>query len=105
MAKERGNISDPFGNHVYLLPGLCAHDSKEDEVGMYDDATTVISKPAMVIEIKSEKELHYFRSIGWHRTMLVMARKATDGWEAYRCITNPSNEEISALLKKGKQII
>lgn len=105
MANEAIAI-DPLGNAVYLLDQICHSDpGKEQEI--YDDATTVIQKPAILVEIseENEKQLYYFRSIGWHHTLLIIARYFNNRWEAYDSVKDPSNDELAAILKKGKQIL
>lgn len=105
MANEIMRVTDPLGKTIFLLPGLCADENEEQEI--YDDATTVIEKPAMLIESRQNDEtsLYYFRSVGWHNTLLITVKLKEGRWEACECKKNPSSQDLSALLKKGKQII
>jgi hypothetical protein len=105
MANEVLTALDPLGKIVYLLPGMCAGNNADDEI--YDDAATVIEKPAIMVEVKenNETQFYYFRSIGWHNTLLIMVHSVNNRWEVHQCIKNPSSQELSAILKKGKQIV
>jgi hypothetical protein len=106
MANEVMSVTDPLGNTIFLLEGTCVEDEKENPE-IYDTATTVIQKPALMIKLDAGPELehYYFRSIGWHSTMLVTAIFRNGRWESYKCVRNPTNEELSSLLKKGKQLL
>jgi hypothetical protein len=103
---EVRSIMDPFNNKIYLLDGVCAT-SADQNPEIYDDASVVIRKPAMLVEVKANdlKEMYYFRSIGWHNTMLIMVRFNNERWETFNCEKNPSNETLSGILKKGRQLI
>lgn len=97
---------DPLGKSVFLIDGIFLSGIESDEI--YDDAATVIKKPAMIIEaVENERtELYYFRSIGWNNTLLITVRFNNNNkhWEAHDYIKNPSTQMLSNLLKKGKQI-
>lgn len=105
MANEVRSVIDPLGKIIYLLPGISI--DKNEETGIYDDVAAVIQKPAMLIELKEndEAEFCYFRSIGWNQTMLIKVQFNNARWEAYDYVKNPSNQELSALLKRGTQIL
>ena len=107
MANEVMSDTDPLGNTIFLLEGICAEQDQTDEMEIYDNAATVIQKPALMVKVEVDHtiEHHYFRSIGWHSTMLIIASFKNGRWESSECIINPSNEELSALLKKGKQML
>lgn len=96
---------DPFGKIIHLSPGMIFTKNDPDEI--YDDAATVIKKPAIIIEVKEndESQLYYFRSVGWNNTLLITAKFNNGRWEAYECLKNPSSEVLSAVLKKGKQLL
>jgi hypothetical protein len=96
---------DPFGKMIHLSPGMILAGNDPDEI--YDDAATVIKKPAIIIEVKEDNEtqLYYFRSIGWNSTLLIAAKLNNGRWEAYECLKNPSSEILSAVLKKGNQLL
>jgi hypothetical protein len=104
MANEVMSINDPLGKQIFLLEGIRIAENDPD---IYDDAITVIEKPAMMIEVNenNETEFYYFRSIGWHNTLLIMARFQNGRWEAYQRIANPPYDDLIELIKKGKQII
>lgn len=97
--------TDPLGNTVYLLPEV--HFTQNDEKGIYDDVTKVISKPAALIEVIENGETHYFylRSVGWNSSLLVVSRFKNDRWEAFRLVQNPPADLMSAILKKGKHML
>ena len=97
--------TDPLGNTVHLLPEV--YFKEDTESGIYDDVTTVINKPAALIEINENGEIQYFyyRSVGWSNALLIISRYHNDRWEAFSLVQNPSVDMMSALLKKGKQII
>jgi hypothetical protein len=95
---------DPFGKTIYLLPEIFFIETEAQEI--YDDATTVIKKPAIIIEVKenNETQFYYFRSVGWNNTLLIKTRLNNGRWEAYDCTKNPTSEILLSVLKKGKQI-
>lgn len=96
---------DPFGKLIHLSPGMILSENDPDEV--YDDAATVIKKPAIVIEVKenNETQLYYFRSVGWNSTLLITAKLNNGRWEAYDYLKNPTSKILSAILKKGNQLL
>jgi hypothetical protein len=98
-------VIDPLGKTIYLLPGILFSENEAEEI--YDDATVVIKKPALLVEVHENNatQLYYFRSIGWNKTLLIITRRDNERWEAYSCVKNPSSEILSAILKKGKQLI
>jgi hypothetical protein len=104
MANEARTVTDPLGNPVFLLGDLSQFTAKG---GIYDDVTTVIRKPALVIETidESKKEMHYFRSIGWDHTMLITAHFQNNRWEAITYQRDPPNEMLVQIIKKGKQLL
>jgi hypothetical protein len=104
MANEARAVTDPLGNAVFLLDDLSKFTAKG---GIYDDATTVITKPALVIETieDNEKEMHYFRSIGWDHTMLITVHFRNNRWEASSYLRDPPNDMLAVILKKGKQLL
>jgi hypothetical protein len=108
MANDGSSIiTDPLGNQVKFLDSLCAADQFKPEGEVYDDLTTVISRPALLIELTGSIpiELYYYRSIGWNLTLLIGVRKSGSGWEAFQCQRNPEFAVLSGLLKNGKQLI
>lgn len=107
MANEVFTAVDPFGKTIFFLHGIRIGINDKEEHEIFDNAATVIQKPAILVEVKEndKTEFFYFRSIGWHNTMLIKARFNNNRWEAYNCIKNPASEELSALLKRGKQLI
>lgn len=105
MANEVTKVLDPLGKTVYLSVNICAHKNEGHEI--YDDAATVIRKPAVLVEAKENDEIkfYYYRSVGWNNTLLIAVHSRGDHWEAYNCMKNPSSKELALILKKGKQII
>jgi hypothetical protein len=97
---------DPLGKSVFLIDGIFISKKESDEI--YDDAATVIKKPAMIIEAGENErtEFYYFRSIGWNNTLLIAVHFNNNSkrWEAHDYIKNPSSQMLSNLLKKGRQI-
>lgn len=106
MTNGARTITDPFNNKIHLVEGICQV-SPDTHPDVYDDAAMVIHKPAMMVELKSEavKELYYFRSIGWHKTLLIGVHLQDEEWVTFSCEKNPSNELLSNLLKKGRQLV
>jgi len=106
MANEVMSVTDPLGNTIFLLEGLCSEQDRKDEADIYDNAATVIQKPALMVRVETDHtiEHNYFRSIGWHSTMLIVVSFKNGRWESKECIKNPSNEALTELLKKGKQM-
>lgn len=101
-----GNLTviDPLGKLIHLLPEIFTTENDAEEI--YDDAAMVIKKPAVIIEANENGavQYYYFRSVGWNRTLLIIAHWNNSQWEAYKCIKNPSSEMLVNLMKKGKQI-
>ncbi|HEY0065883.1 MAG TPA: hypothetical protein VGB46_00925 [Flavisolibacter sp.] len=100
-------ITDPLGNKIKFLDNLCAIEQFMQEGEVYDDLSTVITRPAILIELSDTipLELYYYRSIGWNHTLLIGVRKSGSEWEAFQCQRNPEFAVLSGLLKKGKQLI
>ena len=100
-------ILDPLGKKIYLDPEICANQNEMHEEEVYDDIATVIKKPALLIEVNGNKgtEFYYFRSVGWENTLLINVHFHNKRWEAYECRKNPDSNELSILLKKGKQLL
>jgi hypothetical protein len=98
-------VIDPLGKTIHLLPDIFFSENETEEI--FDDASTVIKKPALLVEVNENDvtQFYYFRSVGWNKTLLIITRWDKDRWEAYRCVKNPSSEELSAILKKGNQLI
>jgi hypothetical protein len=106
MANEATKVTDPLGNDVHLLQGSLLHSGNKKTGDIYDDIVTVIQKPAILIRVNGNPdELYYYRSIGWHHTILLAVRYENGRWETYECIENPSAEQLSELMRKGKQLI
>ena len=101
-----GNMTviDPLGKLIYLLPEIFFTQDEIEEI--YDDAATVIKKPAVIIEGKENgsTQYYYFRSVGWNRALLIVVHWNNSQWEAYKCIENPSTEMLVILMKEGTQI-
>lgn len=106
MKHEVRFITDPLGNTIQL-PCECGTNAEETDHDKYDDAATVILKPAMMIQVKEGKQeiMYYFRSVGWHKTMLIIVNYKLGKWEHTKCIFDPSNEMLSEIMKKGTQLI
>ena len=99
-------ISDPFNKLIYLIEGICDV-GEEQDTEIYDDVSMAIQKPAICIEVNHNKikEFYYFRSVGWQSTILIRVHFINDRWETAHCEKNPSNERLSEILKKGKQLL
>jgi hypothetical protein len=106
MANEVISVIDPLGNTIYLQENICVENEKPDPE-IYDTAINVIQKPAMLIKVEKDHSVqhYYFRSVGWQNTMLISVVFASGKWLSDKCVRNPSNEELSELLKAGKQIL
>jgi hypothetical protein len=107
MTEEVIYINDPLGRKICINKKLCSQEIEQlASLDLYDDLYSVLSKPALLIEtLDSPPELIYFRSIGWHFSVLLKAKFTGYYWEVYNCSINPSDGEIVELLKTGKQII
>jgi hypothetical protein len=105
MANEEMTAVDPLGKTIFLLPEACTIENEPYEI--YDDATTVIQKPALLVEVNEDNAtiFYYYRSVGWNSTLLISVGWDNNRWEVMSCRRNPSSEELSGILKKGKQII
>ena len=109
MADDGRIVNDPLGNTIHLLQEIimaCEHQDESDNE-IYDDAETVIRKPAMLFEVKDEGRsyLFYFRSVGWERTMLIKVHFQNNRLEIAQCIRDPSNDMISVIIKSGRQLL
>ena len=101
-------ITDPLGKKIYLVPEICTIENElHEEEEIYDDVSIVIKKPALIIEVNEndETKFYYFRSVGWEHTLLINVHYHNSRWEAYKCKKNPDSQELSILLKKGKQLL
>jgi hypothetical protein len=96
---------DPLGRTIHLLPSILFFENEEE--GILNDVSTIIQKPALLIEAEENHQIHfyYFRSVGWNKTLLLVTRFDNGRWEAYKYEKNPPSEMLSVLLKRGKQII
>jgi len=99
-------ITDPLGNNIYL-PHECGVIRNEEANENYDDASTVIMKPAMLFRVEdgTTETLFYFRSVGWHKTMLIIVKYQESKWKSTQCMMNPPNEMLSEIMKDGRQLI
>ena len=100
-------INDPLGRKISLGKDLCKLEDQEIEaLDLYDDLFSVISKPAILIETSDDPaEYYYFRSVGWHLSILMKVKCSGYLGKAYKCTLNPSDADIVDLLRTGKQII
>ena len=106
MANEVMWVTDPLGNTVALMQGSCAPLKGHSAEEVYDDLATVIRKPAMLVASRQgSKQMFYFRSVGWHDTILVTVQWHAERWETTSCIHNPTNVHLSELLRSGRQLI
>jgi hypothetical protein len=94
---------DPLGKTIYL-PRTSYTENEAAEI--YDDAATVVEKPALIIEVteNGETQFYYFRSVGWNSTLLIVARFMNERWEAYEFVKNAASELLLSVLKRGKQV-
>lgn len=104
MPNESGIVADPFHNKVYISEGTC---SPTGEPSTDNEVLLVISKPAIMVEVHQDHSrlLYYFRSVDWHHTLLISVHFNNGRWETFHCEKNPTNETLSHLLKKGRQLI
>ena len=102
MAEETV-ILDILGNQVFLPE----HILQNVDPYLLDKIRTAISKPALVIEekISDNSHLHYFRSAEWHETLLLTAVSVNHHWELVSLEINPTHEQLTQILKKGKQVL
>lgn len=107
MTEEVIYINDPLGRKISIAKNLCCLEHTEiDSLDLLDDLFSVIKKPALLIEMANPfKEYLYFRSIGWHLSVLIHVKTVQEFLHAYKCSINPSDADIVELLKRGKQII
>lgn len=97
-------VQDPLGKMVHLLAEHFLADIESTEI--YDDAATVIKKPAIMVEVteNNETQFYYFRSVGWNSTLLIAVHFNNGQWDAYEVKRNPPSEILLDVLKKGKQV-
>jgi len=106
MATEDMILTDPLGHSIWLSQTILTLIAEQLISEVYGDIAAIIQKPALIIETVQESglELHFFRSVGWHTTVLLSAKKAGDLWTAYHCLKNPSSACLHNLLRKGRQV-
>jgi len=107
MTKEVIYIDDPLGRKICVEKNLCSEAMEEIEANdLFDDFMSVIKKPAILIQTTdTPPEYLYFRSLGWHFSVLLQAKFVSGFWKAYKCTINPLDADVVELLKTGKQII
>jgi len=107
MANGERSITDPFGRTIYFSEDICQDEETKEPNEIYDGVATVIEKPILMFEVREGDALllYYYRSVGWHKTMLVMVEKKEDRWVTTNCIRNPDTNRLSALMKTGRQLI
>lgn len=107
MTGEVVYIDDPLDRKICMAGNLCSLENKEiNSLDLYDDLSSVIKNPALLIQTSdTQPEFLYFRSIGWHLSVLIRVKFINQFWQAYKCTLNPSDADIVDLLKKGKQLI
>ena len=105
MASDVRSVIDPLGNEIILLHEITLHPGDDDET--YDDPEMVISKPAMLFEVRREnkKQMFYFRYIGGDSTLLILVDYKNNRWETTESIKNPTTEMLSKIMKSGKQLL
>lgn len=104
MKTERA-IQDPLGNNVLVDDTICnlQHYNLEE---IYDDVIAVIEKPALVFRIENGTIEHfYYRSIGWNKTLMVIAQKIQQYFHAKECIVDPTKTFMASIFEKGEQLI
>ena len=96
---------DPLGRTIYLP--AADYSTDDNAIGVFDDVTAVIKRPAVVIEVKENEktEYYYFRSVGWNKALLIITHLHNGRWEAYRHVWNPTAEMMSNVLGRGKQVV
>lgn len=101
------HVVDPLGLTIFILHDIALSIHEVDDPDIYDDVSTVIQRPAMVIETfeKGRRQLHYFRSVGWNHTLLIAVECRNHRWETVRSEKDPSSLSIAELLQRGKQLI
>ena len=105
MENEDPIITDPLGNSIHLPHQLCLQ-VPEGDGEVYDELTTVIERPAVLIRLPEQPaELVYYRSIGWNNTLLIRVRHTGKKWLAYSCSRNPEARQLADLMKLGQQLI
>ena len=107
MTGEVVYIDDPLGRKICMAKNLCSLENKEiNSLDLYDDLLSVIKKPALLIQTSgAPTEFLYFRSIGWHLSVLIRVKFINHFWQAYKCTINPLDADIVDILKNGKQLI
>jgi hypothetical protein len=100
-------IIDPLGNLVFLPDNLVSISTIEmNRCAIYDQPEKVIAHPAMMLSGYAEpQENIYYRSIGWHETLLIRTRKENGRWIAFNAIRNPSTTDLNQFYKQSKQLI
>lgn len=104
MANETVSVMDPSGQIVFFIEGTIP-ERKEEDSDVYDDIASVISKPALIIESANDPAVrYYFRSVGWHRTLLIQAGFRNGRWETEVTTRDPSGVMLSHIIQNGNQL-
>jgi hypothetical protein len=96
-------VVDPLGISVSVPAGFC-EGIEEDGEEAESQLINTIAKPALILEAPRKQLRHYYRSVGWHRTVLLTVEKAKDNWLVIECRLDPSTELMSSLFAEGRQI-
>jgi hypothetical protein len=97
-------IHDPLGDPVRLAQGLCDLSIAEPFSEIYDHVTDVIRKPALIMLDQNKELRYYFRSIGWHHTILISVQRQNAHWIAHQCQLNPTANQLTSLFAGGEKI-
>jgi hypothetical protein len=107
MADGERTSTDPFGRTIFFTENICHDEEPKEPNEIFDGVAAVIEKPILMFEVNEGDalQLYYYRSVGWHKTMLVTAEKKKERWVVTDCIRNPDTNRLSALMKTGRQLI
>jgi hypothetical protein len=104
---------DPYGNQVLIPPEIIPFAAIHSRTEVTDSPERVIQRPALMLTSCKEPmtsptepcENHYLRLVNGDNTLLISARKETEGrWRAYRCICNPSIQHMAELFHNTRQL-
>lgn len=101
---ERTILKDPLGNRVRFEPASFLPGPKGTAHLRAKDLEAAITHPAMIIGLEAESVRYYYRSIDWNLTLLVRVALEEEVWVTVSGQWNPASQELTELIKKGKQL-
>lgn len=91
-------VRDPLGNSIQIPFAVSASCGRS-----VVDLQRVVTSPAFIIQMGGEK-LYFIRLLDWEFNVMVEANADATEFVVQACTINPTAEDISLLLEKGRLI-